>query len=163
MDVVLICRDIFLYFSLEEKYQKNWPFCTPGFVQAFGISYSRISPPNTSHSPFRLWRNDVHPWVEALKGQIPPAVKRPNKKCSYRGLRKISVFLKMEERSRPSLFSGTGRNCCLNPGAAGKSSIPSVNDQTFSRRFFVSRSFLRHFFLKKVANTFTLGTHHGNK
>ena len=46
--------------------------------------------PSTSLSPFRLWRNDAHPLAEAVETQPPLATKRPKRRQSFRGLRKIS-------------------------------------------------------------------------
>jgi hypothetical protein len=86
----------------------------PEFIQTFKDRSPGGHSPNLSPSLFRILRNDAHPWVEALKSQLPLAAKRPRKECSLRGIRKISVSGNDGEFTSVQ-FYGTGRNCCLNP------------------------------------------------
>jgi len=57
----------------------------------------------------------------------------------------------MTVRSRPIRLRRIGKELLFDSPAGGE--FNSFNERSgIFRRFFVSRSFLRHFFLKKVAN-----------
>ena len=140
------------YFSLAQRKvpKENRPFCTPGPKEALLDSCSRICPPNHSPLPFRRWRNNAHPLAEAVEVQLALAAKRPKKNDSLFAAFEKSPTWKMTGRSWPIRLRRIGKELLFDPPQA-ESSIPSMNAQGIFRRFFVSRSFLRHFFLKKVA------------
>jgi hypothetical protein len=87
----MLCSYDILFFSLEEKNQKNRPFCKARLYTSF--LEQKLKCTSTRPFPFAIpkLRDDAHPFVEALKYQVFLAAKRPEKECFFRGIRKIAV------------------------------------------------------------------------
>jgi len=105
-----------------------------------------MSPPSHFLLPFRLRRNDAHPFVEAGECQDSTGCKKARKDDSLFPAFEKSPARKMTGRSCPFRLRRIGKELLFESADWRMSSIPSMNAPGIFRRFFVSRIFLGTFF-----------------